>query len=189
MSRVAVIGAGAWGTALSIVLGRKGIHQVHLWAHEQEVQDAIAGSRENKKFLPGYRIPETVTPTNDLRVTLEGAEIVVSVMPSHHCRGLFEQLVAHIDANTLLVSATKGLENDSLMRMSEVISEVVSTGRGFRPRIGALSGKLQCELGGLRTRARRLARCGQPQRKGHLFGWIAVAHMCRLRPTDAAGLR
>lgn len=140
MSRVAVIGAGAWGTALSIVLGRKGIHQVHLWAHEQEVQDAIAGSRENKKFLPGYRIPETVTPTNDLRVTLEGAEIVVSVMPSHHCRGLFEQLVAHIDANTLLVSATKGLENDSLMRMSEVISEVVSTGRGFRPRIGALSG-------------------------------------------------
>lgn len=140
MSRVAVIGAGAWGTALSIVLGRKGIHQVHLWAHELEVQDAIAGSRENKKFLPGYRIPETVTPTNDLRVTLEGAEIVVSVMPSHHCRGLFEQLVAHIDANTLLVSATKGLENDSLMRMSEVISEVVSTGRGFRPRIGALSG-------------------------------------------------
>ena len=140
MSRIAVIGAGAWGTALSIVLARRGGHQVRLWAHEEEVQKAIAESRENTKFLPGYRIPDAVTPTNDLQVTLEGAEIVVSVMPSHHCRTLFLQLRRFVNPNMLLVSATKGLENDSLMRMTEVISEVVSTDRGFRPRIGALSG-------------------------------------------------
>jgi glycerol-3-phosphate dehydrogenase (NAD(P)+) len=140
MSRIAVIGAGAWGTALSIVLGRKGSHQVRLWVHEEEVKKNITASRENSSFLPGYRIPEAVTPTNDLQVTLEGAEMVVSVMPSHHCRNVFLQLRRWLNADMLLVSATKGLENDSLMRMSEVISEMVSTERGFRPRIGALSG-------------------------------------------------
>ena len=140
MSRIAVIGAGAWGTALSIVLGRTGSHQVRLWAHEEDVQKGIAESRENSKFLAGYRIPDAVSPTNDLEVTLEGAEIVVSVMPSHHCRTLFLQLSRYIRPNMLLVSATKGLESDSLMRMTEVIGDVVSAERGFRPRLGALSG-------------------------------------------------
>ena len=140
MSRIAVIGAGAWGTALSIVLGRTGSHQVRLWAHEEDVQKGIAESRENSKFLVGYRIPDAVSPTNDLEVTLEGAEIVVSVMPSHHCRTLFLQLSRYIRPNMLLVSATKGLESDSLMRMTEVIGDVVSAERGFRPRLGALSG-------------------------------------------------
>jgi glycerol-3-phosphate dehydrogenase (NAD(P)+) len=140
MSQIAVIGAGAWGTGLSIVLGRKGSHQVRLWAHEEEVQKTIAESHENSKFLPGYPIPAAVTSTNDFEVALKGAEMVVSVMPSHHCRTLFLQLRRYIHPEMLLVSATKGLENESLMRMTEVISEVVSTERGFRPRIGALSG-------------------------------------------------
>ncbi|HVO62275.1 MAG TPA: NAD(P)H-dependent glycerol-3-phosphate dehydrogenase [Terriglobales bacterium] len=140
MSRIAVIGAGAWGTGLSIVLGRTGGHQVRLWAHEEDVQKSITASRENTKFLPGYPIPETVTPTNDLKVALEGADIVVSVMPSHHCRTLFTQLRHHLRPNMLLVSATKGLENESLLRMTQVIDEVVSEGNRFHPRVGALSG-------------------------------------------------
>lgn len=140
MSRIAVIGAGAWGTALSIVLGRNGSHKVRLWAHEEEVQKVIAESRENAKFLPAYRIPDAVIATNDLQVTLEGAEIVVSVMPSHHCRTLFTQMRGHLRPNMLLVSATKGLENESLLRMTEVIDQVVNEDNGFHPRIGALSG-------------------------------------------------
>ena len=140
MSRIAVIGAGAWGTALSIVLGRNGSHKVRLWAHEEQVQRLISESRENAKFLPGYRIPDAVMPTNDLRITLEGAEIVVSVMPSHHCRTLFSQVHGHLRPNMLLVSATKGLENESLLRMTEVIDQVVNEDSGFHPRIGALSG-------------------------------------------------
>ena len=140
MSRIAVIGAGAWGTGLSIVLGRKGTHQVWLWAHEPEVQRSIASSGENTKFLPGYRIPEAVTSTNDLQVALDGAEIVVSVMPSHHCRTLFTQMRHHLRPDMLLVSATKGLESESLLRMTQVIEEVVSEGNGFHPRVGALSG-------------------------------------------------
>jgi glycerol-3-phosphate dehydrogenase (NAD(P)+) len=140
MSRITVIGAGAWGTGLSIVLGRKGVHEVRLWAHEEDVQKSLAAARQNTKFLPEYPIPETVTATNNFQVALEGAEIVVSVMPSHYCRALFQQLHGYLRPKMLLVSATKGLENDSLMRMSEVITEVVSKGSGFSPRIGALSG-------------------------------------------------
>ena len=141
MSEIAVIGAGAWGTAISIVLGRKRVHKVRLWAHEPEVRDSIAARRVNEMFLAGQLIPETVRCTNSLQEALEGAEIVVSVMPSHHTRQVFESMRPHLRAGMLFVSATKGIENDSLLRMTQVITEVLSKGEGgFRPRIGALSG-------------------------------------------------
>src|SRR4030088_1723612 len=139
MSEIAVIGAGAWGTGISIVLGRKGSHRVRLWAHEKEVCDSIAQRRVNEKFLPGCSIPDSVTPSNDLAAAIDGAQIVVSVMPSQHCRGLFEQMRAHLRPETLIVSATKGLEENSLLRMTEVIVQVLEQG-GHRPRVGALSG-------------------------------------------------
>jgi glycerol-3-phosphate dehydrogenase (NAD(P)+) len=140
MSRIAVIGAGAWGTAIAMVLGRTGGHQVKLWAFEKEVCDSIAARRVNEPFLAGFLIPETVMVTNDLTSALERAEIVVSVMPSHHCRRVFTSMGPHLKPEMLFVSATKGIENDSLLRMSEVITEVVHTGRGFVPRVAALSG-------------------------------------------------
>jgi glycerol-3-phosphate dehydrogenase (NAD(P)+) len=140
MSEIAIIGAGAWGTALSIVLGRKQTHRVRLWAHEKEVCKSIAQQGVNEKFLPGQSIPACVTACNDLAETLAGAAIVVSVMPSQHCRGLFEQIRPHLRTETMIVSATKGLEEHSLLRMTEVIAQIV-TGNGRRaPRIGALSG-------------------------------------------------
>jgi glycerol-3-phosphate dehydrogenase (NAD(P)+) len=139
MSEIAVIGAGAWGTGISIVLGRKGSHRVRLWAHEKEVCDSIAQRRVNEKFLPGCSIPDSVIPSNDLAAAIDGAQIVVSVMPSQHCRGLFEQMRAHLRPGTLIVSATKGLEENSLLRMTEVIVQVLEQGR-HRPRVGALSG-------------------------------------------------
>ncbi len=141
MSEIAVIGAGAWGTAISIVLGRKGTHRVRLWAHEPEVRESIAAWRVNQKFLPGERIPETVACTNDLQDALREVEIVVSAMPSHHTRRVFQAMRPHLQAEILFVSATKGIENDSLLRMTEVITEVlVGNGSGFVPRIGAMSG-------------------------------------------------
>ena len=138
--RAAVIGAGAWGTALAIVLGRKGVHDVRLWAYEVGVRDSINRRHINELFLPGAPIPESVVATNDLGGALRQAEIVVSVMPSHHCRRMFGQMRSHLEPEMLFVSATKGIENDTLMRMSEVITETVQQQRGFRPRIGALSG-------------------------------------------------
>jgi glycerol-3-phosphate dehydrogenase (NAD(P)+) len=140
MSEIAIIGAGAWGTGLSIVLGRKQTHRIRLWAYEKEVCDSIAARRLNDLFLPAYPLPESVHCTNNLEQALHDAEIVVSVMPSHHCRRLFASMRPHLRDNMLFVSATKGLENDTLLRMTDVITEVVSKDSGFLPRIGALSG-------------------------------------------------
>jgi glycerol-3-phosphate dehydrogenase (NAD(P)+) len=140
MSKIAVIGAGAWGTAISIVLGRKGTHQINLWAFEKEVCESIVARQVNEPFLPGCRIPDSVSVTNSLHAALEGAQFVVSVMPSHHCRTLFEAMSPHLKPEMMFVSATKGIENDTYLRMSEVISEVVGENAGFKPRISALSG-------------------------------------------------
>jgi glycerol-3-phosphate dehydrogenase (NAD(P)+) len=139
MSQIAIIGAGAWGTAISIVLGRKQRHEVRLWAYEDAVRESIAAHRVNELFLPGHIIPECVHVTGDLRSALDGAGIVVSAMPSQHCRPLFEQMSPRLSAQTLVVSATKGLEQTTLLRMTEVI-EVTAKGRTKDLGISALSG-------------------------------------------------
>ena len=140
MSEIAIVGAGAWGTALSIILGRKETHQVRLWAHEKDVCETITRQRVNERFLPGQTVPDRVVPCNDLAEALQGAAIVVSVMPSQHCRLLFEQMRPHLGPQTMVVSATKGLEENSLLRMTEVIFQVVESRSIPAPRIGALSG-------------------------------------------------
>jgi glycerol-3-phosphate dehydrogenase (NAD(P)+) len=140
VSRIAIIGAGAWGTALAIVAGRTGQHEVRLWAYEREVCTGLEQSRTNDLFLPGFPVPSCVQATNDLQQALSGAEIVVSVMPSHHCRRTFEHMSQWLLPQMLFVSATKGIENDTLLRMSEVIHEVVGRFSGFTPRVAAISG-------------------------------------------------
>jgi len=140
MSEIAVIGAGAWGTSLSIVLGRKGTHRVRLWAREAEVQESISSRRVNDLFLPAQAIPASVAATGDLQHAVEGAEIVICVVPSQHCRRAFQQMRPFLQPEMLFVSATKGLEETTLLRMTEVIAAVLSGDGGFVPRIGALSG-------------------------------------------------
>src|SRR2546421_7070496 len=139
MSQIAVIGAGAWGTALSIVLGRKGGHRIRLWVFEKEVRESIAARRVNELFLPGQSIPDSVSPTGDLEEAIRNAEIVVSVMPSQHSRRLFQDMRPHLKREMLLVSATKGVEEKTLLRMTEVISQIIRRD-SFLPRLGALSG-------------------------------------------------
>lgn len=137
MSEIAVIGAGAWGTSLAIVLGRKGTHRVRLWAHEAEVVQSISRKRVNEKFLAGHHVSEAVEASSDLEKVVQGADILVSVMPSQHCRALFERIRPVLPPQTLVVSATKGLEEGSLLRMSEVIRLVL---KRESTAIGALSG-------------------------------------------------
>jgi glycerol-3-phosphate dehydrogenase (NAD(P)+) len=139
MSRIAIIGAGAWGTALAMVLGRKATHTVRLWAHEKEVYESITKERINQHFLPGFRLRESIEPTTDLACAIKDAEIIVSVMPSQHCRALFDRMAPSLRSETLFVSCTKGLEDRTLLRMTEVIAEVLGS-RKLSPRIGALSG-------------------------------------------------
>jgi glycerol-3-phosphate dehydrogenase (NAD(P)+) len=142
MSDIAVIGGGAWGTGLAIMLGRKGRHLVRIWAYEKDVCESINERHENDVFLPGQHIPESVLATNHLPEALRGAEIVVSVMPSHHVRQVFRAMQPHLRPEMLFVSATKGLENETLLRPTEVVKEVlgIRARDGFDPRIGALSG-------------------------------------------------
>ena len=138
MSRIAIIGAGAWGTALSIVLGRKQRHQVRLWAYEKEVRESIASTRTNAAFLPEQRIPGGVAVTGSFEDALKQAEIVVSAMPSQHCRRLLQEMCPHLHREMFLVSATKGLEQGTLLRMTEVIGAITEKKIGCG--VGALSG-------------------------------------------------
>lgn len=140
MARVAVIGGGAWGTALALVLGRKQTHHVTLWAYEPEVVASVNARRVNQLFLPGFELPAAITATGDLGRALDAAEMVVTVMPSHHCRTVVQHMTPALKPDMLFVSATKGIENDSFLRMTEVISAVVQQRAGFVPRIAALSG-------------------------------------------------
>jgi len=136
MSRIAIIGAGAWGTALAIVAGRKQRHQVRLWAYEQEVRDSIRERHENSLFLPGHRIPDSVSATGDFAEALSVAELVVSAVPSQHCRRILEQISPHLRDEMFLISAAKGLEQSTLLRMTEVIGQVTAN----QYRVGAWSG-------------------------------------------------
>ncbi len=139
MSCVAIIGAGAWGTGLAIVLGRKKTRTVRLWANEPDVCESITKRHVNERFLPGFTLPDSIQATNDLSNALADADIVVSVMPSQHCRSLFVRMAPRLHPETLFVSCTKGLEDGTLLRMSEVITDVLRT-RKFTPRVGVLSG-------------------------------------------------
>jgi glycerol-3-phosphate dehydrogenase (NAD(P)+) len=136
MSEIAIIGAGAWGTALAIVLGRTQRHRVHLWAYEKEVRESINQARVNSLYLPGQTIPDSVSVSGDFSDVLDGAEIVVSAMPSQHCRRIFKEMLPHLQPGVLVISASKGLEQETFRRMTEVIGELA--GSGFE--VGALSG-------------------------------------------------
>lgn len=137
MKTIAIIGAGSWGTALSLVAARAG-NQVRLWAHSAEVADALQRTRENKIYLPGFALPEAIQPTNDLAEALHDAELVLTAIPSHVCREIYQRMLPHLRPQMIFVNATKGIENDSLMRMEEVVREVLSA--HFAPRYVVLSG-------------------------------------------------
>ncbi|MHB8735641.1 MAG: NAD(P)H-dependent glycerol-3-phosphate dehydrogenase [Terriglobales bacterium] len=121
--RLAVIGGGSWGTALAVVLGAQ--RPVRLWVREPEIAASIASCRENPVFLPGVTIPEHVTCSTDLAVTVADAQIVLTVMPSHVCRPVMMALRPHLPPDAIVVSATKGLEDTTLFRMTEVIEAVL----------------------------------------------------------------
>ncbi len=139
MSRIAVMGSGAWGTALAISLARRGGHQIALWSYAKDVAQSMRERRENTQFLPGFRIPEAIGVFESAAETLEGAEIVVSVTPSQFVRSTYEGFAAHLRPGQLLVSATKGIEDETFLRMTQVIGEVLAA-RGMELPCGVLSG-------------------------------------------------
>jgi glycerol-3-phosphate dehydrogenase (NAD(P)+) len=133
--KLAIIGGGSWGTALAIVLAPRS-EFLRLWVYEPDLAERMARSRQNDAFLPGFTVPDSVEIVHELAAALEGADIVLGVMPSHHARTIYSAMLPHLAPSMILVSATKGLEQGSMLRMSQVIEQVTPTAG----RVAVLSG-------------------------------------------------
>jgi glycerol-3-phosphate dehydrogenase (NAD(P)+) len=121
MSRIVILGSGAWGTAIALSLSRRGGHHITLWSHNEDEARQIAGARENTLFLPGFPLPPDIAVTANEAAVAE-AEIVVSVIPSEFLRPTLARLRPHMHADQIVVSATKGVENRTFLRMTQVIA-------------------------------------------------------------------
>jgi glycerol-3-phosphate dehydrogenase (NAD(P)+) len=137
MKRAAVLGAGAWGTALAKILSDKG-EKVALYSRRPELPAEVAEKHVNERYLPGVRLADELEVTDDLTRAISGADLVVLAVPSHAVRGVLGDVARDLPREAPIVSATKGIENDSLMLMGEVVVDVL--GREAEGRFAVLSG-------------------------------------------------
>jgi glycerol-3-phosphate dehydrogenase (NAD(P)+) len=126
MSRIAILGAGAWGTALAISLARRGGHSLTLWSHSAELAEQLADTGENVRYLPGSTLPAGVDVTSDLPRAIFEADILLCVMPAQHLRANIIQIAPLLTPRQIVVCASKGLEEKTFLRMSQVIASVTS---------------------------------------------------------------
>jgi len=134
---IGVVGGGSWGTALADLLAKKGF-RIDLWVYESEVAEQINSGRENQYFLPGVRLSPNVRATHRMARAVEAKDLVLLVVPSHVMRTVCRQMGAHIASEAIVVSASKGIENETCLTMSGVIRETLPP--GSKNRIGVLSG-------------------------------------------------
>ena len=137
IDKVAMIGAGSWGTALALLLARKGVN-VTLWDRDVEHISNLSQDRENKRYQPGHSFPDSLSVTQDLSQAVNGAQCVVMVVPSHGYREVYRQLISLLSAETLLVSAVKGIEIASGLTMTGVMMQEATSCSHLR--LGVLSG-------------------------------------------------
>jgi glycerol-3-phosphate dehydrogenase (NAD(P)+) len=129
MSRITVLGAGAWGTALALSLARRGGHKLMLWSHSPAHADQLTDAGENLRYLPGFALPEEIQITSDLPRAIFEADILLCVTPSQHLRGVITHIAPLLTPNQLILSASKGIEERTFLRMSQVVASV--TGNPF----------------------------------------------------------
>ena len=122
--KLGVIGAGSWGTALANLLAEKG-YRVDLWAYEPEVKDQIQALRENSFFLPGIPLSENLFPSNDLGDVAADKDMILTVVPSHLVRETAKKMAGHVSDKSIVVSASKGIENITHLTMSQVLHETI----------------------------------------------------------------
>lgn len=139
MSRIAVIGAGSWGTALAVVLESRGGHSLVLWSHTERVAEILQQANENRPYLPGIAISPSILVTADIHVAIRDAEILILAVPSQHLRAVCRAMAPFLVTGQIIVSATKGIEDGSFLRMTQVIEEVLTAENLQLPR-GVLSG-------------------------------------------------
>lgn len=140
--RIAVLGAGSWGTTLAILLADNS-HSVTLWSYREADVEVMRSTHENPDFLPGIPIPPAVVVTHDFEEALRKAEMVIGAVPSQYLRNVLSQARQHISPEVTIVNVAKGVENGTLMTMSEMISDVLP---GHDPsKIATLSGPSHAE--------------------------------------------
>ena len=137
--KIGVVGAGSWGTAISILLAKKG-YEVKIWDRNKSTLDEINISRENIKYLPGVLIPSELNGVSNLEECIDKADVIVMAIPSHAMRSVCEGMQKLVKPNQVFVSLAKGIENSSLKRMSEIIEEYYPDNR-----IAVLSGPSHAE--------------------------------------------
>jgi len=137
VSELAIIGGGSWGTALAIVLAPR-FPRIRLWVFEHDLAERMRTTRVNDLYLPGFELPANVAVETDFGAGLPGATLVLTVMPSHLVRAIYTQMLPWLEPAMAFISATKGLENGTLLRASEVIRECVAA--RFEPRVAVISG-------------------------------------------------
>ena len=138
--RIAVIGAGSWGTALALLLASNG-HRVALWGHNKAHLRSMSVERENSRYLPGFTLGAGIEPESDLSRAADGAALVCMVVPSHAFRDVYRELAPRLDPGCTVVSAVKGIENDTLMTMTQVVADVHrELGLAQGPEVAVLSG-------------------------------------------------
>lgn len=138
--KIAVVGAGGWGTAVALVLAKKG-HEVFLWARRKDFCEHLQNARENTAYLPGVLLPANIHITNSMREAVSGKDIVVNATPSKAVRETAQLYKQYLGPNSILVSLSKGLDGQSYQRCSEVISEII----GDKERVVVLSGPNHAE--------------------------------------------
>ncbi len=122
--KIGVIGGGAWGTALAILLAEKG-HDVTLWMYEKDLAEEAARTRENRVYLPGFSLPSSIKVISSLESAVEDKPFILSVVPSHTARTVAQQFTPSLTKNAIIISASKGIEPDTLMPLSEVFKDVL----------------------------------------------------------------
>ena len=139
--KIAVIGAGSWGTALAVLLAGKN-YAVELWGHSSDHLDMLISDRENKKYLPGIQFPSKLLPVHQLKQAVEGTPIIIMAVPSHAYRKVFVELVPFLLENCRIISAVKGIENKTLKTMTQVMAEVIAEQNmgGKKIELGVISG-------------------------------------------------
>jgi glycerol-3-phosphate dehydrogenase (NAD(P)+) len=137
--RFTVLGAGSWGTALAKLVGDAG-HDVALWMRSPDRARDLAERRENVKYLPGAKLPTSLAPTADLEAALADAKMILSVIPSHTVREVFQRAAPRIAKDAIVVSASKGIELETGATMADVLADVLGGVLGSGARIAVLSG-------------------------------------------------
>lgn len=137
INSISVVGGGSWGTAISNILGIKG-YKINLWVYEREVYNAINDRHENTLYLPGNRLSKNITPFLNIKDAVSNQKIIILVVPSHVVRHIINEVKPFLEEGTILVSASKGIENDTLLTMSQVIKSVIS--QSHHAHIAVLSG-------------------------------------------------